>query len=84
MISLHGLFSDHDLRCVQEGEPLLQLPEKHIELLRIEFSEEEREVIDSAFSTLSYVKLAFLASCTTGSRNAPKSVSTNLFGRNAS
>ncbi|KAL6299805.1 SNF2 family N-terminal domain-containing protein [Sparassis latifolia] len=30
-----------------EGRPLLQLPEKHIELVTLEFSEEERELYDS-------------------------------------
>ncbi|PCH42875.1 hypothetical protein WOLCODRAFT_102715 [Wolfiporia cocos MD-104 SS10] len=30
-----------------EGEPLLQLPEKHVELVELEFSEEERELYDN-------------------------------------
>lgn len=67
------------LMPLQEGEPILQLPEKDVELVRLEFSEDERQVRCS--SMMQFHRLDSAYSCTTTSRRRLKFRSTSSSGR---
>lgn len=64
---------------LQEGEPILQLPEKDVELVRLEFSEDERQV--RCLSMMQFHHLDSAYSCTTTSRKRLKFRSTSSSGR---